>query len=296
MEKDQIIILENRGLISVTGDDAKEFLQNIITNDIEKVDQNNSIYSALLSPQGKYLHEFFIIHVDKGYLIDCDNKSKEDLISNLSKYKLRSKVDLKDLSSDYVIGVINLEKFNEIQSESKESSDTIIYRESPLFIDPRKKELGARILSSLEKIHLTIKKLDLKITKAENYFIDAHAKGVPIKGVENLKEKLFGLEANLEELGAIDFKKGCYIGQENTARMKLKNKLRKRLLPIKSSFKLNFEDELAFNDIKIGKILICDPYPFALIKLSDPDFNTFKNKKINISNGYVRIINDNQDL
>ena len=63
MEKDQIIILENRGLISVTGDDAKEFLQNIITNDIEKVDQNNSIYSALLSPQGKYLHEFFIIHV-----------------------------------------------------------------------------------------------------------------------------------------------------------------------------------------------------------------------------------------
>ena len=133
MEKDQIIILENRGLISVTGDDAKEFLQNIITNDIEKVDQNNSIYSALLSPQGKYLHEFFIIHVDKGYLIDCDDKSKEDLISNLSKYKLRSKVDLKDLSSDYVIGVINLEKFKEIQSESKESSDTIIYRESPLY-------------------------------------------------------------------------------------------------------------------------------------------------------------------
>ena len=155
MEKDQIIILENRGLISVTGDDAKEFLQNIITNDIEKVDKNNSIYSALLSPQGKYLHEFFIIHVDKGYLIDCDAKSKEDLISNLSKYKLRSKVDLKDLSSDYVIGVINLEKFNEIQSESKESSDTIIYREGPLFIDPRKKELGARIVSSLEKLHLT---------------------------------------------------------------------------------------------------------------------------------------------
>ena len=104
------------------------------------------------------------------------------------------------------------------------------------------------------------------------------------------------LEANLEELGAIDFKKGCYIGQENTARMKLKNKLRKRLLPIKSNFKLNFEDELAFNDIKVGKILICDPYPFALIKLFDPDFNIFKNKKINISNGYVRIINDDQDL
>ena len=81
MEKNQIVILEDRGLVLVGGVDAKEFLQNIITNDIEKVDQNNSIFAALLSPQGKYLHEFFIIHVDRGYLIDCDEKSKEGLIS-----------------------------------------------------------------------------------------------------------------------------------------------------------------------------------------------------------------------
>ena len=290
MEKDQIIILENRGLISVTGDDAKEFLQNIITNDIEKVDQNNSIYSALLSPQGKYLHEFFIIHVDKSYLIDCDNNSKEDLISNLSKYKLRSKVDLKDLSSDYVIGVINLEKFNEIQSESKESSDTIIYRESPLFIDPRKKELGARILSSLEKLHLTIKKLSLKIIDNIEYFNHAHNLGIPEKGLVNLKEQLFGLEANFEELNAIDFKKGCYVGQENTARMKLKNKLRRRLLAVKADGEVMIDDDLTFGKIKIGKILINKPYPFALIKLFDPDFSTFKDKELNCGNTKVKII------
>ena len=292
MEKDQIIILENRGLISVTGDDAKEFLQNIITNDIEKVDQNNSIYSALLSPQGKYLHEFFIIHVDKGYLIDCDNKSKEDLISNLSKYKLRSKVDLKDLSSDYVIGVINLEKFNEIQSESKESSDTIIYRESPLFIDPRKKELGARILSSLEKLHLTIKKLNLKIIDNSKYFHQAHNLGIPEKGLVNLKEQLFGLEANFEELNAIDFKKGCYVGQENTARMKLKNKLRRRLLPLKTNEKIKIGEDLNFGEIKIGKILINNPYPFALVKLFDPDFSDFKDSELSCGNAKVKIINN----
>ena len=292
MEKDQIIILENRGLISVTGDDAKEFLQNIITNDIEKVDQSNSIYSALLSPQGKYLHEFFIIHVDKGYLIDCDNKSKEDLISNLSKYKLRSKVDLKDLSSDYVIGVINLEKFNEIQSESKESSDTIIYRESPLFIDPRKKELGARILSSLEKLHLTIKKLSLKIIDSKEYFNHAHDLGIPEKGLVNLKEQLFGLEANFEELNAIDFKKGCYVGQENTARMKLKNKLRRRLLALKTNKEIKIGEDLNFGEIKIGKILINNPYPFALVKLFDPDFSDFKNKELICGNAKVKIINN----
>jgi len=292
MEKDQIIILENRGLISVTGDDAKEFLQNIITNDIDKVDQNNSIYSALLSPQGKYLHEFFIIHSDKGYLIDCDNKSKEDLISNLSKYKLRSKVDLKDLSSDYVIGVINLEKFNEIQSESKESSDTIIYREGPLFIDPRKKELGARILSSLEKLHLTIKKLSLKIIDNSKYYNHAHNLGIPEKGLVNLKEQLFGLEANFEELNAIDFKKGCYVGQENTARMKLKNKIRRRLLAVKTNEEIKIGEDLNFGKIKIGKILINSPHPFALIKLFDPDFSEFKDKELNCGNATVKIINN----
>ena len=72
MEKDQIIILKNRGLISIFGDDIIEFLQNIITNNINKVTSENSIFSALLTPQGKYLYEFFIIKSDKGYFLDCD--------------------------------------------------------------------------------------------------------------------------------------------------------------------------------------------------------------------------------
>ena len=267
MEKDQIIILEDRGLISVTGDDAKEFLQNIITNDIEKVDQNNSIYSALLSPQGKYLHEFFIISTDNGYYLDCSTKSKEDLIKQLSKYKLRSKVEIKDFSTDFVIGVISSEKFKEIKSEDKKLTDTILYRESPTFIDPRKKGLGARMLSSLEKLHLTIKKLNLKIIDSSIYFELAHNLGVPEKGLINLKEQLFGLEANFEELNAIDFKKGCYVGQENTARMKLKNKIRRRLLSINSGKELSIGSQIFFEDKPVGKVLINKPYSFALIKL-----------------------------
>ena len=179
MKKDEIIILEDRGLISISGIDAKEFLQNIITNDIEKVDQSNSIFSALLSPQGKYLHEFFIIFSNTGYFLDCNNKSKEDLINHLSKYKLRSKVEVNDFSSNYVVGVLSAEKFRQIQSESGISKDTILYRESPLFIDPRKRELGARILSSLEKLHLTIKKLNLKIVDVSIYLDLAHRLGIP---------------------------------------------------------------------------------------------------------------------
>ena len=290
MEKDQIILLEDRGLISITGDDAKNFLQNIITNDIEKVNNSCSIFSALFTPQGKYLFEFFLIQSKDGYLLDCDSKATNEIISYLTKYKLRSKVQIKDQSNEYIIGIISLEKFNEIQKSENKQTDTIEYRNSSIFIDSRNKKLGARILSTLEKLHLTIKKLELKITKTEIYFNEAHILGVPIKGVESLKEQLFGLEANFEELSAIDFKKGCYIGQENTARMKLKNKLRRRLLPISSTEKLNLGEEIFYDKIKIGKILIEKPYPFGLIKLIDPNVEEFQNKELLVNNKKCKIL------
>ena len=291
MEKDKIILLEDRGLISITGEDSKNFLQNIVTNDVEKVSTSNSIFSALFTPQGKYLFEFFLLLTKEGFLLDCDNKFTNEIITYLSKYKLRSKIEIKDISTNHVIGLISLEKFTEIQNNENKNTDTIVYRDSPVFIDPRNKKLGARILSTLEKLHLTIKKLDLKIIRAENYFLDAHALGIPIKGVENLKEQLFGLEANFEELKAIDFKKGCYVGQENTARMKLKNKLRRRLLPIKFDQELSIGDELKYNNITIGKVLINKPMPFALVKLFDPDFSEFNDKDISINDNKAKLIN-----
>ena len=277
MEKDQIILLENRGLILISGEDAKNFLQNIITNDIEKVSLSNSIFSALFTPQGKYLFEFFLIQSKNGYLLDCDNQFTDEIINYLLKYKLRSKIEITDISKDYVIGLINSEKFLDIQKSANKTYDTIEFRGSPLFLDPRNKNLGARIISSLEKLHLTIKKLNLKIIKPDTYFAKAYSLGVPIKGIEHLKDQLFGLEANFEELNAIDFKKGCYIGQENTARMKLKEKLRRRLLPIYSSEKLNVGEEIFYNKVKVGKILIGQPYPFGLIKVVDPNIKEFEN-------------------
>jgi folate-binding protein YgfZ len=296
MEKDKIILLEDRGLISITGEDSKNFLQNIITNDIEKVNKTCSIFSALFTPQGKYLFEFFLIQSIDGYLLDCDSKATNEIISYLTKYKLRSKIEIKDQSSEYIIGIISLEKFEEIQKSENKDTDTFEYRNSSIFIDARNKKLGARILSTLEKLHLTIKKLGLKIVKQEIYYKEAHALGVPVKGVESLKEQLFGLEANFEELRAIDFKKGCFIGQENTARMKLKNKLRRRLMPIETDQVVNIGDEINFKNIIIGKILISKPMPFALIKIFDPDLLEFYNKDIFIKNNKVKLNFFNQKI
>mgnify|MGYP003299594752 FL=1 len=290
MEKDQIILLEDRGLILITGEDTKNFLQNIITNDIEKVSFSSSIFSALFTPQGKYLFEFFVIKSKDGYLLDCDYKFTKEIINYLLKYKLRSKIEITDISANNVIGLISSEKFLDIQESENKTDDTIEFRDSPLFLDPRNKSLGARIVSTLEKLHLTIKKLNLKIIKPDTYFAKAHSLGIPIKGIENLKDQLFGLEANFEELNAIDFKKGCYIGQENTARMKLKEKLRRRLLPISSTEKLNLGEEIFYNKIKIGKILIEQPYPFGLIKVIDPSIAEFENKELLVNNKKCRIL------
>jgi len=290
MEKEQVIILEDRGLISVTGEEAKDFLQNILSNDVAKVSDYNSIFSGIFTPQGKYLYEFFVIKSKYGYLLDCDNEFTGNIIDYLLKYKLRSKIEIQNFSSRFAIGIINLDKFQEIQNTEKKNTETILFRESLIFIDPRTKELGARILSSLEKLYLTIKKLKLKIIENKNYLNKAYLCGIPIKGTKNLQGQLFGLEANFEQFKAIDFKKGCYVGQENTARMKLKGKLRRRLMPIKTNEKLKVGSEIMFQNIKIGKVLINEPYTFALIRLFDPDWSEFKDKDVISDNKKVQIL------
>jgi folate-binding protein YgfZ len=290
MEKNQIIILEDRGLIAIEGPDTKDFLQNIISNDINKVSESSSVFSGIFTPQGKYLYEFFIIKNSEGFFLDCDNTFKEELIKHLSKYKLRSKVEIKDLSSSYVIGVTSEEKFKEIKNEVGSKEKTILYRESPFFLDTRSAKLGARILSSLEKLHLTIKKLNLKIVDKSNYLKTAHAEGIPIQGIKNLQDNLFSLESNFEELNAIDFKKGCYVGQENTARMKLKNKVRRKLIPIIAKDNLKISDEIKFKDKVIGKVLIDGAYSFALIRLFDPNFSEFYKENLKVNETDVQIL------
>ena len=261
-----------------------------MSNNVDKVSSIRSIFSGIFTPQGKYLFEFFLIKSMNGYLLDCDNEITQDLIDCLLKYKLRSKIEIQNLSSNYVVGIINKEKFNNIQKSISSSNQTLIYRDSPCFMDPRSENMGARILSNLENLYLTIKKLNLKIIKEDVYLKNAHTIGIPVKGVKMLQDKLFGLEANFEEFNAIDFKKGCYVGQENTARMKLKNKLRRKILPLESGIILEIDSEIKYGDKRIGKVLLSKPYPFALIKLFDPDIKEFNKKELTCGNQKIKII------
>ena len=272
MEKNEVITLEDRGFIQVNGPEAKDFLQNIVTNDLEKVTSNSTVFSSILTPQGKYLFEFFILKLKDSYLLECEKKSTIEIIKLLNFYKLRSKADFIDLTDKYVAAIISLEKFKEINNSSLLKGSTASYQDDPVYIDPRNIKLGAKIISKLENIHLTIKKLNLKITDKKKYYIKSFELGIPQVDLNKLKEKIFGVENNLDELNGIDFKKGCYVGQENTSRIKLRNKLRRRILPVqKISGNVSESDVIKYKDHEIGKIMIDEPYPFALIKVVDPN-------------------------
>jgi len=291
MEKNEVITLEDRGFIQVNGAEAKDFLQNIVTNDIEKVTSNSTVFSSILTPQGKYLFEFFILKLKDGYLVECEKKSTAEIIKLLNFYKLRSKADFIDLTEKYVAAVISLEKFKEINSSSLSKGSTVSYRDDPVYIDPRNDKLGAKIITKLENLHLAIKKLNLKIYEKEKYYNKSFQLGIPQINLDRLKDKIFGIENNLDELNGIDFKKGCYVGQENTSRIKLRNKLRRRILPVQEiTGKISINDIIKYKDAEIGKIMINKPYSFALVKVVDPDLKEFHDAELLCGNSKVKIL------
>jgi len=269
-----VYILEDRAILYVNGKDTKDFLQNLITNDINKVTDNSSCFASLLTPQGKFLYEFIVIKHKSGYFIDCEKSQSEEIFKQLNLYKIRSKVEILNLSNEFVVASFGFDKYLSIEGAKDILGFTFKYREDPIILDPRNKKLGARLIINLEKLYLSLKKLELKDNKIDNYYSQSHKLGIVPKDLNKLKNKLFGIECNFEELNGIDFKKGCYVGQENTARIKLKNKLSKRLLPIEIiDGKLSEDETIYLNNVEIGKILINEKYPFALVKYLDKNFN-----------------------
>ena len=288
MNIQSIYILEDRGILYISGEDTKEFLQNLISNDINKVTDNNSCFSSLLTPQGKFLYDFIIIKHKSGYFIDCEKSQTEALFKQLNIYKLRSSIEIINLSNEFVVAAFSYKKFLLFENAKDIPGNTFKYREDYILLDPRNKKLGGRLIINLEKLYLSLKKLKLKISDINEYYLLSYQLGIPQQDMRKLQNKLFGIECNFEELNGIDFKKGCYVGQENTARIKLKNKLSKRLLPIELiNGKLEEGDLIYSDDKEIGKILIAKNYPFALIKIIDNsfDFNlvySIKNAKIKV--------------
>ena len=190
MNNDNIYTLEDRGIIYIHGEDVLEYLQNIITNDITKVTDSMSCFASLLTPQGKYLFDFIIVKHKKGYFFDCERKQIDQLYKQLQVYKLRSKVEILNLSNEFVVAAISKEKFLSFKNIREKSGFTIKYREDPIVLDPRNKELGGRLIINLEKLYLSIKKLELSPAASKDYYDFSFRLGGSQLNTDKLQNKL----------------------------------------------------------------------------------------------------------
>ena len=286
METDKAYIT-SKSFISIKGDDSIDFIQNIISNDIKKVADNNCIFASLLTPQGKFLFEFIIFKTKNIFFIECNSELTKELFSKLYNYKLRSKVEIK--IEDNLISIdIPFVKF---QSLNINKSNLINYKNYIIFEDPRIKNTLARAIIEQSKIKEFLNDLNIELSN-EKYLLEKKlfALGVPSKDIQKLQNQLFSLEANFLELNGIDQKKGCYIGQENTARMHLKNKVNKRLFAlqiingsVQEGQKINLDNE------EIGKVLIDDLFPFALIKINKDNKNLIAGKELKTETASIKI-------
>ena len=286
METDKGYIT-SKSFISIKGEDSIDFIQNIISNDIKKVADNNCIFASLLTPQGKFLFEFIIFKTKNIFFIECNSELTKELFNKLYNYKLRSKVEIK--IEDNLISIdIPFVKF---QSLNINKLNLINYKNYLIFEDPRIKNTLARAIIEQSKIKEFLNDLNIELSN-EKYLLEKKlfALGVPSKDIQKLQNQLFSLEANFLELNGIDQKKGCYIGQENTARMHLKNKVNKRLFAlqiingrVQEGQKINLDNE------EIGKILIDDLFPFALIKINKDNKNLIANKELKTETASIKI-------
>ena len=286
METDKAYIA-SKSFISINGEDSIDFIQNIISNDIKKVTDNNCIFASLLTPQGKFLFEFIIFKTKNIFLIETNSELKKELFNKLYNYKLRSKVEIKIEENLISIDIpfikfknLNINKFNLIN-----------YKNYLIFEDPRIKNTLARAIVEQSKIKEFLNDFNIELSN-EKYLLEKKLfnLGIPSKDILKLQNQLFSLEANFLELNGIDQKKGCYIGQENTARMYLKNKVTKRLFALETiSGKIEEGQKINLNNEEIGKVLIDGLFPFGLIKINKENKNSLIHKELKTETASIKI-------
>jgi len=289
MNSDFAIHLSHKSIFLITGKDKIEFLQNIISNDIRHVSKEQSIYSTLLSPQGKFLYDFNIIQSGEDFLIQCNKNDIDDLIARLTIYKLRSDVVFVKKDEELLSLFINVDSKGIFESSKKILGSTMVNEFGIFFNDTRISEFGIHGIIQKNKLEEFVKTLNLQTLPIQTYQKLCHNIGFFEFLSKDILNQIFSLELNLKELHGVDFKKGCFVGQENTARMNLKEKIRRRLLPVQIlSGQPKDQETIKLNDKNIGKIVSTNPHCFALIKIEEEKL-LFK-QSINLDSASIKII------
>ena len=241
------IILEDRGIIAVGGPERRSFLQGLITNDIELVTSSNAIYAALLTPQGKYMFDFFIVEHGEQLLMDVQRTRLPDLLKRLMMYRLRADVTLEDDSEKWAVAAL-LEPVDGLPAEAGAG---MVWNEGMAFMDPRSATLGTRAILPAEHASRVLSNEGFEIAGQDVYETQRISLGIPDHH-DMVIDKTLALEANLDVLNGVSFKKGCYVGQELTARTKYRGNVRRKLYPVQIDGKLPAPDTEVFLGGKVA--------------------------------------------
>ena len=231
MNDGSFVLLQDRGVLSVSGPDRRPFLQGLVSNDIERVTRDTAYYAALLTAQGKYLHDFVMVEAGESIWLETEAARLGDLKRRLSIYRLRAKVSLEE-QPDLAVAAV----FGEGALAALGLSDTLgaarVLGSGVALVDPRLTALGARAILARDRAGCEFADLGLAEADFETYDRLRLSLGIPDGSRDLVPEKSILLEAGFDELNGIDWQKGCYVGQELTARTKYRGLIRKRLMPV----------------------------------------------------------------
>ncbi|HER26668.1 MAG TPA: folate-binding protein [Rhodospirillales bacterium] len=227
------VMLENRGLIGLSGEDASDFLQGLISNDVRKVGAEKTIYAALLSPQGKFQYDFFLSHTADGLLIDCELDRLEDFMRKLSMYKLRARVELTDRTPELAVAALIGDDIATALGVENIEGATVSLAAGNACMDPRLIAMGGRAVLPRSDAAISLEKAGFKAGDMARYETLRLTHGLPDGCRDMIVDKAILLENGFVELHGIDWDKGCYMGQELTARTHYRGLVKKRLMPIR---------------------------------------------------------------
>ncbi len=238
-----LTLLPDRGLVEINGPDAAKFLQGLITNDIEKVRPGGALFAGLLTPKGKIISDFLIFMPDdERYWIDCPRDHVDALVKRFSLYKLRAKVEIVDLSADFSV----------VAAWGNERSEPVA-GSLAAFADPRHAPLGQRLVMKGDAVPSAAPAA--RIVGDTAYHSHRIASAVPQGGLDYVYGEAFPHEACYDDLQGVDFRKGCYVGQEVVSRMHHKGVAKTRIAAIEASSPLEGGGaEISAGDQPVGRL------------------------------------------
>jgi tRNA-modifying protein YgfZ len=223
--------LSARGLLRIGGDDARVFLQGVVSNDVRRVAPDRAIWAAFLTPQGRYLHDFFVFELDGALILDAEAARLSDLKRRLSIYKLRSRVAIEVIDqATSVWALIGEGAAAAVGVRRAEPGAAASFGGGLAFIDPRSAAAGLRAVLPAARGPAALAASGFEAGHIRDYELLRIRLGLPDGSRDMLVEKSLLLECGFDTLNGIDWEKGCYLGQEVTARTRYRGLLKKRLV------------------------------------------------------------------